>query len=80
MKELTASIIGLPTNSRGFVYYNRWFKLSTELLSEVLESDEPAKCLYEVAGEDVKEMYQFLDKCEQSGEIVPKLMISLEDE
>jgi len=77
MKTLKVSIIGLPTSSRGRVDYNCWFELTTEMLSEVLESDDPAKCLYEIAGEDVKEICDFLDMCEQSGDTVPKLMISI---
>jgi len=76
MKKYMVSIVGLPGDTRGYVHFVRGFNIDAANLQEIIESDEPARALYEIGGGDVKELYDFLNKSEDSN-TVPKMMISI---
>lgn len=76
MKEYMVSVVGLPGDTRGYVRFVRGFKIDVANLQDIIESDEPARALYEIGGGDVKELLMFLAECEDSN-TVPKMMISI---
>ena len=72
-------LIGLPrrdSRDNEVTHYGAW-DVPEAAAQDIIVSDEPARCLHEIMGLDIKEYYHFIYACERDG-TMPRLMINVE--
>jgi len=75
-QTINMQLIGLPrrdNRDNEVTHYGAW-DVPEAAAQDIIVSDEPAKCLHEIMGLDIKDFHRFIDSCERDG-TMPRLMI-----
>ena len=75
-KTIRMQLIGLPgrqSRDSEITYYGAW-DVPEAAAQDIIVSDEPARCLHEIMGLDIKDYHWFIYACERDG-VIPRLMV-----